>query len=85
MYNKLYIWQTALTLTPNEITEHRLKRSQELKKLRTDNNIGKSQLSNACGIRRLTIDRMESGKFNWSIDTEIIFLYGINLLTKNQN
>lgn len=56
------------------INQLRQQRSAELKKMRTDKNVGKFEMSQLSGLHPATIYRIESGEVSWNIDTEIIYI-----------
>lgn len=66
-------------MSPIELSTLRKKRAAALLFTRKKLKITKLKLSQQTGLSRPTIDRIESGEYSWSIDTEMIYLSGLNL------
>lgn len=55
-------------------------RADALKTARQDKKMEKTTLSEATGITRKTIDRIESARGSWTVDTEIIYMQALGLV-----
>jgi len=66
-------------MSPIELSDLRKKRASALLFARKRLRITKLKLSQVTGLSRPTIDRIESGEYSWSIDTEMIYLSGLKL------
>ena len=66
-------------MSPIELSTLRKKRAAALLFTRKKLKITKLKLSQQTGLSRPTIDRIESGEYSWSIDTEMIYLSGLHL------
>lgn len=65
------------------IPEHlktRQLRAEALKEARKSQHIDKKTLSDRSGVSRFTIDRIESGRASWTVDTEIILMRTLGLV-----
>lgn len=69
-------------MTPSELFLSRKARAKRLKELRLKKGITKANLIAITGLTRRTIDRVESGEYDFSTDTETLYLSG---LKKKQN
>jgi transcriptional regulator with XRE-family HTH domain len=60
-------------MTPNEILTARKKKAKILKDQRLKKGITKAELMRRSGLSRFTIDHLESGAWNFSIDTQTLY------------
>jgi len=68
-------------MTPKELSAARKDRCENLRKLRIHHNITIWQLHKISGLSFSTVRRIESGDYNISINTEIIYLDAIKKQT----
>lgn len=70
-------------MLPTELFALRKLRSDELKQIRIAKNITKESLAEKATISRKTIDRMESGKHSYGIDSEILYLNALETVQRS--
>lgn len=61
-------------MNPISLIHHRKQRALQLRSLRLSAKFTKSAFSRKSGLSRPCIDRIESGKNSWDVDSEIIYI-----------
>ena len=67
-------------MTQEEIQSERKKRSVELRKRREETGIGQRAFAKLSGLSWPTIVRIEGGKKEWRVDSELMYLAALNSL-----
>jgi transcriptional regulator with XRE-family HTH domain len=68
-------------MTLQEVQEERKRRSENMRNLRLSKGISQEKLAQISGLSWPTIVRIENGKKEWRIDSEIIYIKALNSLT----
>lgn len=63
-----------------DVIHARLQRAEVLRATRKAYRISKMSLAKRSGLSRNTIDRIEKGTTSWTVDTERIYLDGLNIV-----
>ncbi len=78
---------SAIVFTEKDLVENRHKIASSLKQLREKKGLSQEQVAESMNVSRTTISKIESGKFNCSLDylSKFAFVLGFEILLSEVN